>query len=63
LNDDLEIILVLSKTKASDAVVQSDASIDSDTSVEGDKTPERIPKEDYISTEVSFEVKKLQARA
>jgi len=55
LNDDLDIILVLSKTKASDAVVQSD------TSVEGDKTPERIPQEDYISTEVSFEVKKLQA--
>ncbi|MDP6568512.1 MAG: carboxypeptidase-like regulatory domain-containing protein [Candidatus Marinimicrobia bacterium] len=61
LNDDFDIILVLSKTKASDAVVQSDASIDSDTSVEGDKTPERIPQEDYISTEVSFEVKKLQA--
>ena len=55
LNDDFDIILVLSKTKASDAVVQSD------TSVEGDKTPERIPQEDYISTEVSFEVKKLQA--
>ena len=55
LNDDLEIILVLSKTKASDAVVKSDASI------EGEKSTERIPQEDYISTEVSFEVKKLQA--
>jgi hypothetical protein len=55
LNDDLEIILVLSKTKASDAVVKSDASI------KGKKSTERIPQEDYISTEVSFEVKKLQA--
>ena len=55
LNDDLKIILVLSKTKASDAVVKSDASI------EGEKSTERIPQEDYISTEVSFEVKKLQA--
>lgn len=55
LNDDLEIILVLSKTKASDAVVKSDASI------KGVKSTERIPQEDYISTEVSFEVKKLQA--
>mgnify|MGYP000178887786 CR=1 FL=1 len=55
LNDDLEIILVLSKTKASDAVVKSDSSI------EGEKSTERIPQEDYISTEVSFEVKKLQA--
>ncbi len=55
LNDDLEIILVLSKTKASDAVVKSGASI------EGEKSTERIPQEDYISTEVSFEVKKLQA--
>ena len=55
LNDDLEIILVLSKTKASDAVVKSDASI------KGEKSTERIPQEDYISTEVSFEVKKLQA--
>ncbi len=55
LNDDLKIILVLSKTKASDAVVKSDASI------KGKKSTERIPQEDYISTEVSFEVKKLQA--
>ena len=55
LNDDLEIILVLSKTKASDAVVKSDAGI------KGEKSTERIPQEDYISTEVSFEVKKLQA--
>lgn len=57
LNDDLEIVLVLSKTKASDAVVGGDKG----AGVEAEETQERIPQEEYISTELNFEVKKLQA--
>lgn len=55
LKDDIEVILVLSKTTAEEAVEEAE------TAAEAGETTERMPQEEYVSTELSFEVKKLQA--